>query len=391
LRFKALDSWRGIAALFVAAFHFPTLGYISAVPVVRHAYLFVDFFFVLSGFVIAHAARDGFDRPGAAGAFMLRRFGRVYPLYIAVLGAFAVVVALKHVLLSVAGLHAASEAQSAATASEFLLHAGLMQVFGLTQSLSWNWPDWSIAAEFWTYLVFALVLWAWPKQRRVLFTGIMVLTLFVLTKNPAPGIDVTYDLGFVRCLYGFSAGVLTYEVWRRRVVAVSGVLATVLEVATLGLAALFIAVSGTSVISFAAPAIFAMLVFVFAYEGGKVSRLLEAKACERLGLYSYSIYIVHALIVFALGSGISLIEKTSGLSLWLNETSGGHLHRILALPGSVAPDAAMLAYLGLVVAVSSITYAGIEDPWRRTFNALSRRQQPETRRREIYALSKDAA
>lgn len=391
MRFRALDSWRGIAALFVAAFHFPTTGYLSAAPVVRHAYLFVDFFFVLSGFVIAHATREGLESPRAAGAFMLRRFGRVYPLYIVVLGLFAGTVALKHGLMAAAGLQAVHDARSAGGAGEFLLHAGLIQVFGLRQTLSWNWPDWSIAAEFWTYLVFALVLWAWPAQRRVLFAGILVLALSVLTKNPERGIDVTYDLGFVRCLYGFCAGVLTYEVWRRGSVAVSGVLATVLEVTALIVAGLFVAASGPPAMSLGAPAIFAFLVFVFAFDGGSVSRLLEAKACERLGTWSYSIYVGHALIVFVLGSAVSLIEKASDLTLWLDAGSAGHAQRILAPPGWLAPDAAMLAYLALVVAVSSMTHAGIEDPWRRYFNALSRGRQPGGRRVDFCALSKDAA
>src|SRR5258708_14456580 len=55
LRFRALDSWRGICALLVAAHHLEARGFIYWQPLVRNAWLFVDFFFVLSGFVIAHA------------------------------------------------------------------------------------------------------------------------------------------------------------------------------------------------------------------------------------------------------------------------------------------------------------------------------------------------
>ena len=52
-RFYALDSWRGIAAVMVALFHMPIAWSLYDVGIVRHAWLFVDFFFVLSGFVIA--------------------------------------------------------------------------------------------------------------------------------------------------------------------------------------------------------------------------------------------------------------------------------------------------------------------------------------------------
>ena len=52
-RFQVLDSWRGICALLVALFHFPTASAISQSAFIGSSYLFVDFFFVLSGFVIA--------------------------------------------------------------------------------------------------------------------------------------------------------------------------------------------------------------------------------------------------------------------------------------------------------------------------------------------------
>ena len=64
---------------------------LAAMPaLVRHAYLFVDFFILLSGFVIAHSLRDGIADAAAFKTFMARRLGRVYPLYAAVLLAFLI-------------------------------------------------------------------------------------------------------------------------------------------------------------------------------------------------------------------------------------------------------------------------------------------------------------
>lgn len=58
MRFDALDGWRGIAALMVSLFHFNAYHHFVASPFIRNAHLYVDFFFVLSGFVIAHAYAD---------------------------------------------------------------------------------------------------------------------------------------------------------------------------------------------------------------------------------------------------------------------------------------------------------------------------------------------
>jgi peptidoglycan/LPS O-acetylase OafA/YrhL len=52
-RFEALDGWRGICACLVVLFHFHGYSPIYSWGLIRNSYLFVDFFFVLSGFVIA--------------------------------------------------------------------------------------------------------------------------------------------------------------------------------------------------------------------------------------------------------------------------------------------------------------------------------------------------
>ncbi|TIU76049.1 MAG: acyltransferase, partial [Mesorhizobium sp.] len=81
-RFLVLDSWRGICALLVALFHFPTTSMISQSAFVGGSYLFVDFFFVLSGFVIASAYGGRLNEPDDLARFALVRFGRIYPLHL---------------------------------------------------------------------------------------------------------------------------------------------------------------------------------------------------------------------------------------------------------------------------------------------------------------------
>jgi peptidoglycan/LPS O-acetylase OafA/YrhL len=68
-RFAALDGWRGVCAVLVALHHFSANGTIAALPLIRNAWLFVDFFFVLSG---SGAATKSGLLPGAAS----RGFGR---------------------------------------------------------------------------------------------------------------------------------------------------------------------------------------------------------------------------------------------------------------------------------------------------------------------------
>ena len=74
-RFLALDSLRGIAAVGVALFHIQAVAGPSTLPVFRNGNLFVDFFFVLSGFVIAYTAQA---KEPSLGAFARSRLARLW-------------------------------------------------------------------------------------------------------------------------------------------------------------------------------------------------------------------------------------------------------------------------------------------------------------------------
>jgi peptidoglycan/LPS O-acetylase OafA/YrhL len=143
-RFISLDTLRGVCAVFVAIFHFSTDATITAIPFIHHGFLFVDFFFVLSGFVIAANYGAKLQSGFPLGKFMSLRFWRLYPLHL-------------FVLLLYAGLVAVKGAGNTYPASGFVLSGLLLQIFSDGQLGNWNLPSWSIAAEMWAYLVFAVL------------------------------------------------------------------------------------------------------------------------------------------------------------------------------------------------------------------------------------------
>src|ERR1700729_416362 len=75
VRLQALDAWRGIAATMVVLFHMPIAWSLYGQGIFRHSWLFVDFFFVLSGFVIAFAYGRRINNGREFTDFMIRRFG----------------------------------------------------------------------------------------------------------------------------------------------------------------------------------------------------------------------------------------------------------------------------------------------------------------------------
>jgi peptidoglycan/LPS O-acetylase OafA/YrhL len=169
---KAFEGARGLAALFVAWYH-TQIG-ADHLAVVRGAYLFVDFFFVLSGFVIAGAYTDRLATPQQVKSFFIRRFGRLFPLLAFstlcfLLAANALVLA-KHAALALGhGGALARPGELSFVVSglpEALATLTMTQGLGFFDRLALNPVSWSISTEFYTYLVFALLCFLLQGDRK---------------------------------------------------------------------------------------------------------------------------------------------------------------------------------------------------------------------------------
>lgn len=80
--FGELESLRGIAALMVVLYHVEWSNPLTPHTFFRNGYLMVDFFFVLSGFVICYNYGQKIYNGKDVVRFMFLRFGRLYPLHL---------------------------------------------------------------------------------------------------------------------------------------------------------------------------------------------------------------------------------------------------------------------------------------------------------------------
>ena len=81
--YEILDGLRGVAAVMVIVFHLfeAHAGGSHLTQIINHGYLAVDFFFLLSGFVIGYAYDDRWNRM-TVGTFFKRRIIRLHPMVI---------------------------------------------------------------------------------------------------------------------------------------------------------------------------------------------------------------------------------------------------------------------------------------------------------------------
>jgi hypothetical protein len=370
MRFLALDSWRGIAALCVALYHLNAYGHFYGVPIVRNSHLFVDFFFVLSGFIISYSYSDKLTRLSAAVPFMIRRFGRVWPLHAVMLVAFVFFPLLEWLGCYVTSLCRTEWPFSPDQDPLTTIFTNLLLIhsLGLHNGFNWNWPSWSISTEFWTYALFALV--ATTLRATLVPVALFVAvacTLIIMLLAPRH-MDSTYDFGYFRCVLGFFIGFLTFRLHTFRQLAL-GRLGTSIEVATVVLVFGFLSLAGTSNATIAAPLIFALCVYVFAHEGGRISAFLRTTPCLRLGQWSYSIYMVHAFILIVTLRFASLAEKVVGQPFRIEVV--GYTPKLYYLHSMYVMDISAILYMAIVVALASFTYERVENPARRYFNAVA--------------------
>jgi peptidoglycan/LPS O-acetylase OafA/YrhL len=218
-KYENLDGLRGVAALCVVMFHIAEL----VTPDTdhnpfRHTHLAVDFFFVLSGFVISHAYGDRLRRrPSEAGHldfrdFVITRLIRLHPLAI-----FGMILGLANYLFDpfVAG----AKASAGLIATAFMLgmlvlpQPVLPNRFGDTHGL--NSPAWSLFQEYIGSFLYGLVGYRASNRALAVFCALSGAAMLA-TSLHFNGLSVGWDwerfwAAFVRLLYPFAAGVLLHR------------------------------------------------------------------------------------------------------------------------------------------------------------------------------------
>lgn len=386
MRFLALDSWRGICALLVAIMHFPAAGPITESAFIRNAYLFVDYFFVLSGFVIAHGYSRKLETGTDYARFALLRFGRIYPLHVAVLALFLCFEVMRLLVPALRG-DGAPPFSPGMSIGELLSALALLNGVGFDQRLAWNSPSWSISAEMWTYLIFGFAVLVLGRRHWLAFIPAIAIGMVAIWYLSSYYMDTTWQLGLIRCLYGFSLGALLYRFGggllislhrQKSTAAVPVAVATIVELLTLAGVIAFVTLAGDGPESILAPWVFAVAICVFGYEGGICSRVLTTRAFLWLGTLSYAIYMLHIFVQSRLINVGTVAGKITGLP-FVGEFSMAGEHAFGFGPlGSAFGTLMVMVMIAAVLVAAIIAHFVVEQPFIRLSKKLaSRLRRPE--------------
>ncbi len=332
----SLTPLRGLAAILVVLFHydiwlmlrgFPRLINTKYSSIITNGYLSVDFFFILSGFVICHVYGKKLENRTRAviKKYLWARFTRLYPLHVFIMLLFLLQTI---VLFELFPEYALKKWEWSRTMPDFFIHLFFLQTTGIINSPVWNVGSWSIAAEWWTY-IFAIGLIPLLNKGKILISIISsILALlgfvFITSQNPHLTLDEFYGLGTLRCVFGFTIGIGVYQAYLILVNKKTIWSKDWLFLVTLlcALSVLHFNMYDVIVIPF-----FAVFILCASLNKGLPAKLLNSKPLLFLGNISYSVYLIHLwwiylwlmwLDIYFIPTNPDVIPGLSHRILWLS-------------------------------------------------------------------------
>ncbi|HEJ9095217.1 TPA: acyltransferase family protein [Serratia odorifera] len=360
-RFIVLDSFRGICALCVVFHHFNVRGSITEWGLFRNATFMVEFFFVLSGFVLTHAySKRDFDF-AALKKFAITRTFRLFPLHIIMLIVF-IFLELAKLIAQSKGIDFNKPAFSGVNAPMQILPNILLLQSWLTSAatLSFNYPSWSISVEYYLYAIFAIVLLFAQKTKCSLIAIFLIISCVGFLGLLAPVLLLlkTEALSGLACFFG---GAITYMIYAKsHPEKLSRLAFSILEVISILICYYSVTLSYEYKDIFTS-VVFCATIYIFSFEIGVLSTVLKRAVFEFFGKISFSIYMTHAAVIFVAVSLAMGVEKLLGYSLTYSVTTKtGSTLRYIDLGNVLYNNVFALSLLAVIIAVSYVSYNIIE-------------------------------
>lgn len=309
--YEILDGLRGVAAILVVAFHiFETFsGGNRFVQMINHGYLAVDFFFLLSGFVVAYAYDDRWEKM-TQWEFYKRRLIRLQPMVIMgmIIGAalyyfqasdvlfpqIATMPVWKLILVMFVGFTLIPLTPSA-------------EIRGWGEMHPLNGPAWSLFFEYIANILYAVLFRRFSNKVMTLFVVIFA-GMFINYTVFGPKGDVIggwslnleqMNVGFTRLLYPFFAGVLLSRLGK--LIHIKGAFWICSLLITIILSIPRIGDENTLWMNGIYESVCVILLFpliVSIGAGGELKNPFSLKICKLLGAISYPIYITHYPLIY---------------------------------------------------------------------------------------------
>ena len=276
----------------------------------------VDLFFCLSGFILGYIYLESYSTSPSSPIkisknFFIKRFARLFPVYL-------LTTLIAYLFILIATLRGHEFAHLPNDLLDFSTVAkNLIAVQAWDNSPSLNYPAWSVSAEFFAYLIFPILTLIFVKMRHKAKLGAcFVLSITFLVHAYSVNYPSFGNPNLIRVSTEFSMGLAAYVLIRdlnfqKRFILFARAALTILLLTTIFL------VESQSIKNVLVPEILLLIICVNYYHNIP-SKGLSRKWLVKLGLWSYSIYLTHGLVGYAV-SGLGLPIKFQNTYLNLLE------------------------------------------------------------------------
>lgn len=319
-RYEILDGLRGVASIMVIFFHImETYSKGPAFQIINHGYLAVDFFFVLSGFVIGYAYDDRWDRMTTWG-FFKRRLVRLHPMLImgTIVGACFYFFG-QCPQFGLEGYANGWKFLAAFVLALFMIPVGPgLDVRGWGEMNPLNGPQWSLTYEYIGNILYAFIFRKLPNFALAILTGAAAfctldlclnLNVFgLLTEGRNYAIYTVIGgwslapeqiyIGFTRLLYPFLSGLLLSRIGKKITVKGGFWWCSLILVAIFSIPCVGGPDNIMNGVYNAACILFIFPLVVMMGAGSQLKGEKSARICTFLGEISYPIYITHYPILY---------------------------------------------------------------------------------------------
>ena len=309
--YEILDGLRGVAAIIVVAFHIfeAFAGGNRFVQIINHGYLAVDFFFLLSGFVVAYAYDDRWEKM-TQWEFYKRRLIRLQPMVIMgmIIGALFYYFQASDILFPmIAGMEVWKVILTMVIGFTLLPVPPSMEIRGWGEMHPLNGPAWSLFFEYIANILYALFFRKFSNKVLgifvLLFAGLLInYTVFGPKGDVIGGWSLNLEqmnVGFTRLLYPFFAGILLSRLGKlihlkgafwvcSLLIAIVLMMPRIGDENSLWMNGLYE--------SFCIILVFPLIVSIGA--GGEIRNPFSRKICKALGDISYPLYITHYPFIY---------------------------------------------------------------------------------------------
>ena len=309
--YEILDGLRGVAAILVVAFHIfeAFSGGNRFVQIINHGYLAVDFFFLLSGFVVAYAYDDRWGKM-TQWEFYKRRLIRLQPMVIMgmIIGALLYYFQASDILFPmIAGMEVWKVILTMIIGFTLLPVPPSMEIRGWGEMHPLNGPAWSLFFEYIANILYALIFRKFSNKVLsvfvLLFAGMVInYTVFGPKGDVIGGWSLNLEqlnVGFTRLLYPFFAGILLSRLGKLIHIKGAFWVCSVMITVILALprfgneSSLWMNGIYESVCIIV---LFPLIVAIGA--GGEIKNAFSLKICKLLGDISYPVYITHYPLIY---------------------------------------------------------------------------------------------